>query len=162
MSTGLVKPSLGLPAALTARRAIPSLPRGADTAPGAEKTTMASTFRIPLAAAALALTLAASPALAQEEGGEELPSEGWWIVLAARATDGESAPFDPAFDAHVRTCGVDPFGDFSAKFEGFSPGVVVVVHMVPFPTKAAAAPMLEAARRCVPDAYLKWGRYAGE
>jgi len=124
---------------------------------------MASTSRTLLAAAALVAVLAlAPPALAQDEAVEDLPSEGWWIVLAARPTDGSSAPSDRAFDDRARACGLDPFGDFSAKFEGFSPGVVVVVHMVPFPTKAAAAPMLEAARACVPDAYLKWGRYAGE
>lgn len=116
-------------------------------------------------AAALVMASAGLPAtgaVAQAEDGGDLPSEGWWIVLAARPTDGSSAPSDPAFDDRVRACGVDPFGDFSAKFAGFAPGVVVVVHMVPFPTKAAAAPMLKAARRCVPDAYLKWGRYAGE
>ncbi len=113
------------------------------------------------AVAAVVLTgVLATPATAQE--GEAMLSEGWWVVLGARPAPDGNDPGDPALDAKARRCGVEPFGDFSSKFEGFRPGLVVVVAIDAYRTKAEAAETLAKAKRCIPDAYLKYGRYAGE
>jgi hypothetical protein len=118
-------------------------------------------LRLALAAASVML-LAAGPAAAQEEELDRLPDEGWWVVV--RALPDTPSAFDDttAFAERVRRCGVEAFGDFSSKFSGFRPGYVVTVHVAPFHTEEEANALLKQARRCVPGAYLRYGRYAGE
>lgn len=61
----------------------------------------------------------------------------------------------------AKRCGVETFGDFSAKFQGFAPDLYVsVIDVNGSRTKAEAA--LAKVRPCVPGAYLKQGTYAGE
>jgi hypothetical protein len=112
--------------------------------------------------AAMAAALLAAPAVAQEDPGVDLPDEGWWVVVRTVPDDPAAWDDTTAFADKVRACGIDAFGDFSAKFTNFRPGFVATVHMVPFTDKSEALAMLERAKRCVPDAYVKYGRYAGE
>ncbi len=113
-----------------------------------------------IVAALTAAFVWSAPASAQE--GEAMLSEGWWVILGARpAVDGND-PGDPAFDEEVRACGLEPFADFSSKFEGFRPGLVVVVVIDAYAERSEAEKTLAKARRCFPDAYLKYSRYAGE
>lgn len=88
----------------------------------------------------------------------------WWVVLGASSSpDSTLRPFPEAWKAShaARRCGVEPMGDFSAKFEGFAPDLYVSV-VGGFTTRAEAEAMLGRLRRCVPDAYLRRGGYAGE
>lgn len=109
-----------------------------------------------------ALLAAVVPAVAQEPVEDSLPSEGWWIVMGAIPDNPAAWDGVPARTEAAAACGITLFGDFSAKFEGFKPGVVVLVHDRPFASRGAAADLLAKARVCEPDAYLKYGRYAGE
>lgn len=110
-----------------------------------------------------ALLAAVGPAVAEDAPVEDsLPAEGWWIVMGAIPDDPAAWDGVPARTEAAATCGITLFGDFSAKFEGFKPGIVVLVHDRPFATREAAADLLAKARDCEPDAYLKYGRYAGE
>lgn len=62
--------------------------------------------------------------------------------------------------AAVRRCGLAPFNDFSGKF-GFAEGYDVVV-VGPYRTRVEADAVLRRLKPCVPDAFLKPGRYLGE
>ncbi|EHP90323.1 SPOR domain-containing protein [Methylorubrum extorquens] len=63
--------------------------------------------------------------------------------------------------AAVRRCGLAPFNDFSGKFRGFAEGHDVVV-VGPYRTRAEADAVLRRLKPCVPDAFVKQGRYLGE
>ena len=117
-------------------------------------------FKTALVSASLALSfvLASMPANAQE-----FVYDGWWVVMAGFK---ENAPNRDASEAKVRNqaarCGVEAFNDFSNKFSGFAPGLTVVVSMGAYTSKAQAEIAAEAVRPCIPDAYVKKARYAGE
>lgn len=113
---------------------------------------------IALVAALLANGLTVSASSAQDA-----LIDGWWIVMAsfdenaANITDSEERVRNAA-----ARCGVQAFNDFSAKFIGFRPGLVVVTSWNAYGSKAAANAALAQIRPCIPDAYIKKGRYVGE
>jgi hypothetical protein len=110
------------------------------------------------AAICLASCMVVSPVMAQD-----FKSNGWWVVLASFK---ENASGRDAAEARVRNaaaqCGVEAFNDFSAKFDGFAPGLTVVVAWSAFDTKAQAGATLNMVRPCIADAYIKKARYLGE
>lgn len=89
--------------------------------------------------------------------------EGIWVV-AGSFRDVNNANFQSAAVARataaVRRCGLSPFNDFSGKFM-FEEGYDVVV-VGPYRTRQEADRVLARLRPCVPDDYLKRGRYLGE
>ena len=89
--------------------------------------------------------------------------EGLWVV-AGSFRNPDNANFQTEAVARataaVKRCGLRPFNDFSAKF-GFAEGFDVVV-VGPFRGRGEAERVLSRLRPCVPDAYLKPGRYLGE
>ncbi len=89
--------------------------------------------------------------------------EGVWIV-AGSFRNPDYANFQTEAvaraTASVKRCGLQPFNDFSGKF-GFAEGFDVVV-VGPFRGRGEAERILDRLRPCVPDAYLKRGRYLGE
>lgn len=98
-------------------------------------------------------------------GGAQADS-GWWVILGSIAAPGNN--YTPRVEAGARRaeaaarrCGLRPHQDFSSKFRGFVPGYVVVV-VGAFSSQSKAKSVLAQARRCVPDAYIKQGTYAGE
>jgi SPOR domain len=110
------------------------------------------------AAICLASSMVLSPAMAQD-----FKSDGWWVVLASFK---ENASGRDAAEARVRNaaarCGVEAFNDFSAKFDGFAPGLTVVVAWGAFDSKAEAGATLQMVKPCIGDAYIKKARYLGE
>ena len=108
---------------------------------------------------ALALTLLGA-------GGAQaqlLRDSGWWVVVAS-APDLPPAQADAKrreIMARMRRCGLTPYHDFSSKFSGFRPGLMVYV-LGAYATRGEADYVREAASACSPAAYLKQGRYAGE
>lgn len=112
----------------------------------------------------LGLTLiAASMVAAPAAQAQDFASDGWWVVMAAFK---ENAANRDASEAKARNkaaqCGVEAFNDFSNKFDGFAPGLTVVVSMGAYTSKAQAQAALAQVQPCIPDAYLKKARYAGE
>lgn len=114
-------------------------------------------------AMALAVCLCALPL-----GGAQAAAldSGWWVILGSIAAPGNN--YTPRVEAAARRaeaaarrCGLRPHQDFSSKFRGFVPGYVVVV-VGAFGSQSQARSVLAQARRCVPDAYIKQGAYAGE
>lgn len=114
-------------------------------------------------AAAMALCLSIPPL-----GGPQAATldSGWWVILGSIPTPHNN--FTPQVEAKARRveaaarrCGLEPFLDFSSKFRGFSPGYSVVV-VGAYGSRSRARGVLAQARRCVPDAYIKQGVYAGE
>lgn len=114
-------------------------------------------------AAAMALCLSLLPL-----GGAQANTlnNGWWVILGSIAAPNNG--YTPRVEAGVRRaeaaarrCGLRPFTDFSSKFRGFVPGYAVVV-VGAFSSQSGARAVLAQARRCVPDAYVKRGGYAGE
>jgi hypothetical protein len=89
--------------------------------------------------------------------------EGIWVV-AGSFRDVDNANFQSEAVARataaVKRCGLAPFNDFSGKFM-FKGGYDVVV-VGPYRTRQEADRVLGRLRPCVPDAYLKRGRYLGE
>jgi hypothetical protein len=95
-----------------------------------------------------------------------LLDSGYWIVLGSIAALDNN--FTPRVEAEVgrielaaRRCGLQPFQDFSSKFRGFSPGYSVVV-VGAYNSRLEAERVLLQARRCLPEAYIRRGAYAGE
>ena len=90
--------------------------------------------------------------------------KGWWVVLGSFADPDLSSPQEEKI-ARVRTqaarCGFEAFNDFSNKFLGFAPGYDVVV-LGAFPSKYRAEAVLNTVKPCVPGAYIKFARHAGE
>ena len=91
-------------------------------------------------------------------------NQGWWVVLGSFADPDLSSPQEEKI-ARVRAqaarCGFAAFNDFSNKFLGFAPGYDVVV-LGAFPSKSRAEAVLNAVKPCVPGAYVKFARHAGE
>ena len=112
-------------------------------------------FRI---AAPLIVLLMSAAAFAQQQ-----LNEGWWVVVAS-VPDSDTASMESDFErvnADVGRCGFTTFNDFSAKFTGFRPGFNVFV-IGAYGRKSDAQSVLRLVRPCVPDAYVKQGRYLGE
>lgn len=90
--------------------------------------------------------------------------DGWWIVLNSIRDDGTNGPRDEmlAFMQRVRRdCGLHIFNDYSNRFAGFTPGLLVATTIGAYPSEAAAQQALPQIRRCVPDAYAKYARHRG-
>ncbi|MBK5960769.1 hypothetical protein CCR97_21550 [Rhodoplanes elegans] len=92
---------------------------------------------------------------------------GWWVVLGAiRSPDNSFTDATLAearrLEAAGRRCGVKVFWDFSSKFSGFVAGYTVVVAENPYASRERAESVVAKVRGCVPQAYFKQGRYAGE
>ena len=105
---------------------------------------------------AVALAIAPVSALAQQL------DEGWWVVVGSLPDSGDAMTAGTERISNAaRRCGFTTFSDFSAKFSGFAPGFHVFV-IGAYGRKADANAVLRLVRPCVPDAYLKRGRYAGE
>ena len=86
---------------------------------------------------------------------------GWWVVVGALPLDNLETEQTQALHRKMATCGFTAFNDISSKFVGFASGYEVYV-LGAYAVKAEAAAVLVAAKRCVPDAYIKHGRYLGE
>ncbi|PLX37573.1 MAG: SPOR domain-containing protein [Hyphomicrobiales bacterium] len=89
--------------------------------------------------------------------------EGWWIVLGSFPTEPWERQASDLETMHLkaRPCRLEPFNDFSAKFEGFRPGYNVFV-VGAYASKGEAQNKLLMVRSCFADAYVKYGRYLGE
>jgi hypothetical protein len=100
---------------------------------------------------------------AQAQSGGIENYNGWWVVLGSFADpDMISDNEDEIRALRIRAanCGFVPFNDFSGKFIGFNPGYDVAV--VGAYNRSVAQSVLARVRPCVPSAYIKLGRYAGE
>jgi hypothetical protein len=113
--------------------------------------------------ATLAALLAHVPARAQS--GNE-----WWVIVGYV----DHPPFEwtdavlvsgNRLSARLEACGLTAWWDFAGKFDGFATegrgSVIVVATDVPL-SKQAASRLLDAAKPCVSDAYIKAARYFGE
>lgn len=90
--------------------------------------------------------------------------EGFWVVAGSFRNPDYAATQYAAVEkasAAVRRCGLEPFSDFSGKFAGFSEGFDVVV-VGAYRTDKEAGAALEKLKPCVPEAFIKRGRYLGE
>ncbi len=93
-----------------------------------------------------------------------LPEGRWWVVVgASSAPDMVWRDFPEADRAAIaaRRCGVATLGDFSGRFENFSPDLYVRVAG-PHRTRAEAQATLDRVRPCVADADLREGARAGD
>ncbi|WP_430914029.1 SPOR domain-containing protein [Methylobacterium sp. sgz302541] len=113
-----------------------------------------------------AFTALAAPVLAQPMRGVPLADDGWWVVLGSFANNSGSG--SRAADAAVarvwrqaQACGESPFNDASDKFSGLASGFEVSV-LGAYPTRARAEAALSRVDACVPGAYIRRARYAGE
>jgi hypothetical protein len=104
----------------------------------------------------LILLAVAPTAIAQQ-------AAGWWVIIGSF-----SAENTPAMTMEFREvgapaarCGLRSFNDFSVKFRGFQPGYNVFV-VGPYTSRGDADAAVIVARRCIPDAYVKYGEYLGE
>lgn len=112
---------------------------------------------------AIGLALALTFSNAQSGQAQLLHDRGWWVVVAS-APDLPPAQADAKhreIAARMKPCGFTPFYDFSSKFSGFKPGLMVYV-LGAYATRGEAEYVRQTARACSPAAYLKEGRYAGE
>ena len=92
------------------------------------------------------------------------PAGPYWIVAGSFADpDYTRVRYEAVRRAatDVARCGLEPFNDFSGKFVGFAEGFDVVV-VGGYASRAVAEADLARLRPCVPGAYVREGRYAGE
>lgn len=87
--------------------------------------------------------------------------DGWWVVVGATQGTLFNDRGAKLIHARIGRCGLTAFNDFSEKFTGFAPGLTVFV-LGPYSSRGEAMAVQSAARHCVPDAYIKQGRYLGE
>ncbi|MBM0204067.1 hypothetical protein JNW90_13805 [Micromonospora sp. STR1s_5] len=88
---------------------------------------------------------------------------GWWVVAGSFPTTLGAHTATEARMAQLTRCGAQPFNDFSGKFEGFAQTTEIeVVVLGPYQSRDRADTVRAQVSRCVPDAYVKWGRYYGE
>ena len=94
---------------------------------------------------------------------QQVLNEGWWVILGSLPTEPwERMQTDyERMHAAAAPCGLDIFNDFSSKFAGFRAGYNVFV-VGAFESQSAANTSLKQARKCFPDAYIKYGEYLGE
>lgn len=88
-------------------------------------------------------------------------SDGWWVVVGVIPGDEFNVKAANSLHARIRRCGFEAFNDFSDKFTGFSGGLTVFV-LGAYANKGEADGILKKMKVCVPDAYIKRGRYLGE
>lgn len=86
-------------------------------------------------------------------------TEGFWVVVGSSPEESIQAA-TVKIKAALKKCGHEPFGDFSSKFSGFTPGYMVFV-LGAYSTKAEASAIQIDVQQCAPDAYVKQARYAG-
>lgn len=94
----------------------------------------------------------------------------WWVVIGyfdhpPMEWDDGILTQAQGLEASLANCGLSPFWDFTAKFEGFDTdgrGTVFVINTFDSLTRDGAANLLAAAQPCVRDAYIKEARYYGE
>jgi len=86
---------------------------------------------------------------------------GWWVVVGVLPLNNVRPEPSQALHRKIANCGFRAFNDVSSKFVGFVGGYEVYV-LGAYAAKAEAAAVLAAAKRCVPDAYIKQGHYLGE
>jgi hypothetical protein len=100
--------------------------------------------------------------LLSSAGAQQL-DEGWWIVVASIPDEDTERMQDDytRVNAIVARCGFETFNDFSAKFDGFRPGYNVFV-IGAYARRSDADAVRRLVRPCIPDAYVKYGRYLGE
>ncbi|MEH6691130.1 MAG: hypothetical protein V7774_08100 [Pseudorhizobium pelagicum] len=97
---------------------------------------------------------------AYEGPPETTLDEGWWVVVGVTPEQVDVATTERVH-ARVRKCGFQAFNDFSGKFTGFKSGHIVFV-LGAYSSKKEAQTILAESKKCVPDAYIKQGRYLGE
>ena len=90
-------------------------------------------------------------------------ASGWWVVIGSFPAENTAAMVTEVREvsAAAARCGLQSFNDFSSKFRGFRPGFNVFV-VGPYRSRADADATATVARRCLPDAYVKYGEYLGE
>lgn len=119
-------------------------------------------MRYVIALSVLLTSAASCPALERPpivDGGLD---SGWWVVVGTGPESGSpQSSIAGSVNAAAARCGLSTFNDLSVKFSGFTPGYEVFV-IGAFRSKQEATRRLEMVRPCVPSAYLKFGRYAGE
>ncbi|MGF0537281.1 SPOR domain-containing protein [Agrobacterium sp. ES01] len=104
----------------------------------------------------------ASLLLAATTGGASADrDDGYWVIVGNLLETDYDNTASEAIRNRVRACGFEPFNDFSAKFSGFRPGFNTFL-LGAYETRAEARTVLNTARRCVPDAYIRRGTYSGE
>jgi len=89
--------------------------------------------------------------------------QGWWVIVGTfpnEPPERQQRDYETVRAAAAR-CHLDTFNDLSAKFRGFAPGFNVFV-IGAFASLTAADRLAREARRCFPDAYVKYGEYLGE
>jgi hypothetical protein len=96
-----------------------------------------------------------------ERDAAEPHYKGWWVQLGALTPELATADQSDAIQKRAAGCGLRVANDLSAKFQGFRPGYKVF-FVGPFQSRDAADRTAVVARRCVPDAYVKYGEYLGE
>ncbi|TXN23953.1 SPOR domain-containing protein [Methylobacterium sp. WL9] len=92
------------------------------------------------------------------------PAGPYWIVAGSFSNpDYAQVQYEAVRRASeaVKRCGFQPFNDFSGKFAGFNEGFDVVA-VGGYATRAAAETDLARLRVCVPNIYVRRGRYLGE
>ena len=117
----------------------------------------AKRLSIVFAVICLAMIYAISPAPAYER------AKGWWIIVGTFPTEPwqrQKTDYEWV-QARAAPCGLRTFNDFSGKFRGFRPGYNVFV-VGAFATKPIANVKLRHAKKCFPDAYVKYGEHLGE
>ncbi|MCB5173658.1 SPOR domain-containing protein [Microvirga lenta] len=103
-----------------------------------------------------------NPEESQED--DEAPlDEGWWVIVASipETDTGRMGDDSVRFTAAGKRCGYTVFNDFSWKFKGFAPGYNVFV-IGAYQSSAEAKQVAVAVEKCLPGAYVKYGRYVGE
>ncbi|WP_273795164.1 hypothetical protein [Brucella intermedia] len=85
----------------------------------------------------------------------------YWVVVGS-IQDAGLSPRREQIIKSTRRCGFRVFNDFSDKFAGFRGGLNVFVIDIAFPTRLSAQKALNRVKKCIPDAYIKFGSYAGE
>jgi hypothetical protein len=114
------------------------------------------------AALLLTVALASVATLASSAADAQQSSTGWWVIVGSHPTTDAAMTRDYSQVAEtLRPCGLRAFNDVSEKFLGFRGGYNVFV-LGAYPARAEAEAVAVAARRCVPDAYVKYGQYLGE
>lgn len=92
------------------------------------------------------------------------PDGPYWIIAGSFSDPDYAEPQYEAIRlaaAAVKRCGLEPFNDFSGKFDGLREGFDVVV-VGGFADREAAERALAQLQPCVPEATLRRARYLGE
>lgn len=88
-------------------------------------------------------------------------NSGWWVIVGVLPEQNPDPTASERLHKRIARCGLQAFNDWSWKFSGFASGYTVYV-LGAYSSKAEAIVTLTSAKKCVPDAYIKQGAYAGE